>query len=140
MQIYTARFADVEDCEGLTTISLAKHPPEWYTGLEYPNLFSTERLIKMYNKGEITSFQYTEHFVQEILRKLNPETVLRDIIGMSKGGDVYLCCWGNPDEFCHRHIVLNWLNSWLKQNPGAFDIPLISEVVWKKKCEHHDKP
>jgi len=48
---------------------------------------------------------YTDAYHQEVLSKLNPADVYRDL------KDSVLLCWEGPSKFCHRHIVASWLEA-----------------------------
>ena len=49
------------------------------------------------------NYYYIEQFYLEVLSKLDPEEVLREL------DDHVLLCFEEPDQFCHRHIVAAWL-------------------------------
>ena len=57
---------------------------------------------------------YWDRYWEETLRKLDPQTVYREL--SSKGTpDVALLCFERFSDFCHRHIVAHWLT----QNVGV---------------------
>ena len=50
---------------------------------------------------------YIEEYYKEILLKLDPEKVYRDL------DNSFLLCYEENMEFCHRHIVSAWLELFL---------------------------
>jgi uncharacterized protein (DUF488 family) len=48
---------------------------------------------------------FTKLYKAEILDKLDPMTVIRQM-----GGDNFIMlCWEKPGDFCHRRVVAGWL-------------------------------
>ena len=76
--------------------SLKKFAPSW-------DIFSK------WKSGEIDNFQYTERFNQEILDKLDKEEVLKFLDSFET--DIILLCYEKSGDFCHRHIVAEWLHN-----------------------------
>lgn len=52
---------------------------------------------------------YIEEYYKQVLSKLNPETVYKDL------DYSVLLCYEDPDEFCHRHIVASWFELFLDE-------------------------
>ena len=62
---------------------------------------------------------YTERFEKEILDKLNPEDVVKELLtlagnfkGVNYSPEIVLVCYEKPTDFCHRHLVADWLNEY----------------------------
>lgn len=47
----------------------------------------------------------------DILSKLNPQYVYDDLCQLADGAEPILLCYEQPNEFCHRRLVSNWLES-----------------------------
>ena len=47
-----------------------------------------------------------------MLKPLTVESVLADIANLSGGelDKVILLCYEKPTDFCHRHLVADWIN------------------------------
>lgn len=89
-------------------ISIARKPPSWFAlkhSIYYP-LCPTWDLIMNYKSGKISSEQYTRIYYEQILNKLDAAKVYQEL-----GDDSILICYEKSGEFCHRHIVGNWLMS-----------------------------
>lgn len=56
---------------------------------------------------------YIEHFQSEVLDKLDVATVIKELnllVPNVNGKDIALICYEKPSDFCHRHLVSEWLN------------------------------
>lgn len=58
---------------------------------------------------------YIEHFQSEVLDGLDATDVILDFSRMDYGfnvgeNDIALICYEKPSDFCHRHLVAEWLN------------------------------
>ena len=113
MKIYTSYFANLKKIsKELIPIAICGKSPEWYKGIEYKKLapkydfFMEWKQSSAPNKNEI----YTKQFGKQVLDKLSIENVLKDLSEKSNGKDVVLLCYEKPSDFCHRHLVCEWLN------------------------------
>ena len=50
-----------------------------------------------------------QNIIQKILQKLDKDTVLQELSAMTGGQDFALVCYEKPGDFCHRHLVAEWL-------------------------------
>ena len=77
-------------------------------------------------KGNHDNDYYIEHFQKEVIDPLNvikvlhelhlllPEEVRIDIkssVWSSLDWHIALICYEKPTDFCHRHLVADWLNN-----------------------------
>ena len=47
----------------------------------------------------------------------SPEQTLKEIKSMVPADkDIALCCYEKPTDFCHRHLVAEWLNNNTDEN------------------------
>ena len=67
---------------------------------------------------------YIKCFNEQVLNKLNAEQVVKELdnlllnetLAIDYGGDlqevprIALICYEKPSDFCHRHLVADWLN------------------------------
>jgi hypothetical protein len=51
--------------------------------------------------------QYKNTYYREVLAQVGIEQVLKDLKGF--GGKVALVCYEKAEDFCHRHIVGQWV-------------------------------
>ena len=88
-------------------VSIAGKSPPWFTGAEYKKLAPKFWFFEKYKRDGDKDF-YIEQYYKEVLDKLDPEMVYNDL-----GQNSVLLCWENPGEFCHRHLVAEWLTKFL---------------------------
>jgi uncharacterized protein (DUF488 family) len=80
-------------------VAISRGVPKWYKGRRYMKLAPSWNLIK-----EPNAKVYTRRYYEEVLDKLDPRVVVEEI-----GENAILLCWEWDQEFCHRHIVADWL-------------------------------
>lgn len=93
----------------LSLISVAYSIPEEINSKlninKYKPLYPKKELLYSYKENIISSDEYTERYYKDVLLKLDPDKVFKDI-----GFNSVLLCWEKPKEFCHRHLIAKWLN------------------------------
>ena len=82
------------------------------------------------NRGLISEIEnntyYIEEYYKEVLSKLNPEKVYKDL------NNSFLLCYEDNLEFCHRHIVSAWLELFLDEEIKEVKVTNLNiEVVEK---------
>lgn len=103
-RLYTSYFNSTT-FEYKDAVSIAGKSPAYYSGAEYKTLAPKFWFFEKYKRDGDKEF-YTKQYYEEVLNKLDPEEVYNDL-----GQDAVLLCWERPGEFCHRHIVAEWLNN-----------------------------
>jgi uncharacterized protein (DUF488 family) len=72
----------------------------------YPNLApSWDTMVSPYKSGIITKEVYIERYNHQ-LHKLNPQQVVDELTE-----EATLLCYELPHQFCHRHLVSQWLTN-----------------------------
>lgn len=66
-------------------------------------------IVKPYKDGLITKEEYTERYLQQL------DKFSENITGVARyfnesGKDYILLCYEKPDDFCHRHILADYIN------------------------------
>jgi uncharacterized protein (DUF488 family) len=115
--IYTTYFANLKKLPSyIIPISICGKAPEWYKGLQYKKLAPKYWFFAKYKEDHDEQF-YTEQFNKEVLTLLSPSKVVLELlvmVGNFKGLNYYpeiaLVCYEKPGDFCHRHLVADWLN------------------------------
>lgn len=109
--IYTGYFARLTRYKevGLFPISIAGKAPDFYNDFEFKKFAPTWQLFKQWKAGEINNFQYTEQFRNQVLNKLD-KSEIREFFD-SFNQDVILLCYEKSGDFCHRHIVADWIET-----------------------------
>ena len=115
--IYTSYFAKLKSLpENIIPISICGKAPDWYKGLQYKKLAPKYGFFMEQKKNHDNDY-YIKCFSEQVLDKLNALTVMRDLIDLVNstedhiGKEIALICYEKPSDFCHRHLVAEWLNS-----------------------------
>ena len=108
MKIYTSYFAKGKTlrAQNIVLINIALYPPPNAKCANLQCVAPTHSIL--FDKYK-TDDRYTHRYQKEVLDKLDAHKVLEQIIRLSNGRDVALCCYEKPDDFCHRHILAEWL-------------------------------
>lgn len=111
MKIYTSYFSKGKKLTdaGIKMIGIALKPPTWYYGVTVHDVAPTPSILY----GANTEEEYTRRFRAEVLARVNARAFVDKITQMSQGHDIALCCYEKPGDFCHRHIVAEWLKEQL---------------------------
>lgn len=115
--MFTGYFAKLKEYEkaGLIPVSIALKSPDWYHGVEYKKLAPTWDILNSWKNGVYKNDvnRYTQEFKKQIFDKLDINTVLRDLLNISEDKlyNVILLCYEKPGDFCHRHLVADWITN-----------------------------
>lgn len=113
MKIYTSYYAKSKKIPAdIVRISIAAKAPQYYDGIEYKKVSPKYGFFMKWKENHDNDF-YVEHFYSEVLGILNPKTVYQDLENLSGGKDCVLLCYEKSTDFCHRHLVADWLNKQL---------------------------
>lgn len=120
--MYTGYFAKLKEYKqaGLIPISIAGKVPDWYDGLEYKKLAPKWDFFSEWKYGSHKGDNeyYISQFDTEVLKETSVENVLADLADLSNGEfyKIILLCYEKPIDFCHRHLVANWINEHKGEN------------------------
>lgn len=118
MEIYTSYFAKTKELveEGILPIGVALIPPSFFTYPNFACVAPTKSILFQY-KSEPDEQRYIERYKNEVLVILkDPQVFVDGLKAVSHGKDVALCCFEKSDDFCHRHILAEFLNEKLGLN------------------------
>lgn len=91
-------------------VSIARTSPEgWNCGF-IRELNPSQSLLYNYKQGKVTDKEYEETYQLETLNALDPQEIYNQVKGK------VLCCWEKSDCFCHRHLILKWLQKNFGEN------------------------
>ena len=98
-------------------VSICRYPPSGVKGIQYKKLAPTGEILGAFKTNEEKSV-YIEQYHNEILNKCNANEVVDDLLcmtGLKSGANgfrdsIALVCFEKPEDFCHRHLVADWLN------------------------------
>lgn len=112
--IYTSYFARLKSLpDNVIPISICGKAPDWYKGLQYKKLAPKYDFFMQW-KYDHDNEKFIKCYNEQVLGKLNVPDVLIDLIKMLPEIDseqhIALICYEKPSDFCHRHLVSEWLN------------------------------
>lgn len=108
--IYTSYFGKLKSLpDHIIPISICGKAPNWYKGLQYKKLAPKYDFFMEWKKNHDNDY-YIKCFNEQVLSELNPLQVLNELYNLSKDKDIALICYEKPNDFCHRHLVAEWLN------------------------------
>ena len=112
--IYTSYFAKLKSLpDNVIPISICAKAPSWYSGLQYKKLAPKYDFFMKWKENHDNDY-YVKCFKEQVLDKLDAlETVLEisEIAGFhNRFNDICLMCYEKSTDFCHRHLVADWLN------------------------------
>ena len=124
--IYTSYFAKLKQLpEDVIPISICGKAPQWYTGLQYKKLAPKYDFFIKWKENHDNEY-YIKCFNERVLGNLNIIKVITELqtlipyeIKCNMESTVYnnskyniaLICYEKPTDFCHRHLVAEWLRN-----------------------------
>lgn len=106
--IYTGYFAKIKNYDG-ECFSIARYTPKNIRCGYAPMFFPSEQLLFDWKIGTITEEEYVKRYHEETLNKINVPALLGVLQQYQK--DIFFLCYEKPNDFCHRHLVAEWLNN-----------------------------
>lgn len=109
----TSYFANIKNLK--YPIAICRGVPKWYNGPVFQDLAPSWATLNAYknstNKAEAEQ-QYIKEFLQD-LDKLNATDIVAQLSKVYDVNidEVCLICYEKPSDFCHRHLVANWLKN-----------------------------
>lgn len=108
--IYTSYFAKIKELEknGITPISICGKAPAWYNWLQYKKLAPKYDFFMQWKENHNNDY-YIKCFNEQVLSKLDPMRVYNELCLLADSSKIALICYEKPSDFCHRHLVADWL-------------------------------
>ena len=123
--IYTSYFAKFKKLpENMIPISICGKAPTGYTGLQYKKLAPKYKFFMEWKENHDNEF-YITNFKKQVLDSLTINGVLNDLYDLlspeqkeklnkeenwnNKDTHIVLLCYEKPSDFCHRHLVADWM-------------------------------
>lgn len=108
MKVYTSYFGKLGALHqaGVAPICIARGIPKFYGGAVEQSVAPFFWMLK----DGVTREEYIEAYYYKVLSRVNAKEFLARCEELSKGKDVALLCYEKPEDFCHRHLLAEWLN------------------------------
>lgn len=119
--IYTGCFAQADKYDGVLT-SIAIKIPKGFKGMRLGCFMPKFWLFDRWRKGEIDNEEYSRLFKSEILAFLEEQKIKNLLESLSKNKDLFLLCYEKPEDFCHRHIVAEWIRNELGLEVKEYEV------------------
>jgi len=118
MKVYTSYYKKFEMMSqykvmNMVPVRISTSEPSWfpYETEKLPVLYPGWDLVKGIKEGTLTSEQYADIY-KERLSRVSRECIWKRLEEFSKqnsNNDIVLLCYEKLPDFCHRHIVAEWL-------------------------------
>lgn len=129
MKIYTCNYATYRQLKDPTIvpIQISVSKPSNISCFQIVSLYPEYNYVQAYKQGNLTEEAFTKLY-KEKLRKVNPFWLVKHInyivsqsgVPLNKA-KVFLLCHEPNGQFCHRHILSEWLNN-LGQSLKEYEI------------------
>lgn len=112
--IYTSYFGNLKNLPpNIIPISICGKAPDWYNGLQYKKLAPKYKFFMEWKNNHDNEY-YIKCFNEQVLSNLNAYQVYMELKHLCDKSlydkvDIALVCYEKPSEFCHRHLVSEWL-------------------------------
>ena len=111
--IYTSYFANWHNFpKDSIIISITRYPPKGWKNLELQSLAPSATLLQDWKNGSIDEYIFKQRYIMQLEKdsNLRPRAIalLKGLI-QEHNKDIVLCCYEKSDDFCHRHILAEWL-------------------------------
>lgn len=111
--IYTSYFAKLNKLpSNIIPISICGKAPNWYKGLQYKKLAPKYDFFMEWKQNHDNNY-YIKCFNKQVLGELSISEVIDNLgylTSYDQSKDICLMCYEKPSDFCHRHLVADWLN------------------------------
>ena len=123
--IYTSYFAKLKFLPAhIIPISICGKAPDWYKGLQYKKLAPKYDFFMKWKENHDNDY-YVKCFKEQVLNKLDVIRTLHELHGLlpyevkvdikssvwsNSDWHIALICYEKPTDFCHRHLVADWLH------------------------------
>lgn len=110
-KIYTSYFAQMRNfTEDLCPVAICLYPPKWYTGQKLfylaPDYYTFTNYKQTHNEEE-----FTNSYLNMIDNTVNVDNLLSQLDAMCGDKTPVLLCFEKSSDFCHRHLLRQWLNN-----------------------------
>jgi uncharacterized protein YeaO (DUF488 family) len=99
--------------DSIEPVSIAIVTPKFYKGRTMPEFFPTSKMLwEFKNNSDETAFK--ARYTAEVLSRLDINEVqarFNNILRESGKADIALICYEKSGDFCHRHLLSEWLNN-----------------------------
>ena len=85
-------------------IGITNRPPPTWNGDNIKELAPSDNLLYNYKHGNYTEHMFSMCYLNELNSKFTPEQILAKL-----PDKCILLCYEKAGDFCHRHLLAEWL-------------------------------
>lgn len=85
-------------------VQIQLYSPYNFNGSYMAQLRPPYDVFRAYKNGDIDEELFIQLYYERVLSHLSVDEVYNVLKGK------VICCWETPNKFCHRSIVLEWIN------------------------------
>lgn len=113
MDIWTGYYAKMKKYKeiGLVPVSIAYGTPLWYDGETCFEVAPPRKLLVKYKEGAINQNEYAKEY-KDFMKTVKWSEVIEKLYTISDrhdGADLVLVCFEKSGDFCHRHLLAEYL-------------------------------
>lgn len=134
MKIYTSYYGNLKALRmaGIVPVNIARWKPRWFEGRSYLDVAPLPFMLK---DEDQTEEQYVERYKKYVTDNLDITKVVNDLSVMTGGRDCALLCYEKPEDFCHRHLLAEWMT-----NNGVSVSEFVGESTMSTQEKGDSKP
>ena len=110
--IYTSYFGNYKNFPEGVAVSITQYPPRGWNGLELRSLAPSAELLQKFKNKEIDEQVFSWKYIELLNKDANLRERVKDTLKYLEKtfGNVILCCYEKSEDFCHRHLLAQWLD------------------------------
>lgn len=109
--IYISYFAKLKKFpENFQSIAICQFPPKWYTGPSVKIFSPNPDILLQYKFGQLDEEEYTKLYLNQ-LSNIDISYYIEKIFSLCGEKTPILLCYEKSEDFCHRHILTQYLNN-----------------------------
>lgn len=109
--MFTSYFANIENLpKDVVPIAISQKVPAFYRGRRFIKLAPKESILQEWKETH-DDITYIDQYTTMILNRLIPSDVVFELEKLTGTSSEKICllCYEKPKDFCHRHLVSDWL-------------------------------
>lgn len=109
--IYTTYFAKLRSLpNNVVPVAICAKTPDWYAGAQYRKLAPKYDFFMEWKRNHDEE-AFRRAFKEQVTDKLDADSVVKELqsIVFDKSEEIALVCYEKSTDFCHRHLVAEWL-------------------------------
>ena len=148
MRIWTSYFANLKTLEdnGIYCVAICNKIPTFFKGPNIESVSPNNSILWEYKKSgetDVDRERYKQRYINEVLcaYRFHPEyftQLLESFSASENNKDIALLCYERPEDFCHRHILAEWLNERISDY-HIEEYPIYSQKKEKKQKQEYEQ-